>query len=250
MLLTLTGPILTAWVGILLWRRRLYQEFPFFFTYVAVSVVVPVIRLAVSGDYRTFFWVFWVTEAIYALAALLALHEVFREVFFAFYELWWWFRLVFPGTAALIALVSIRSAVRNPALHGPHPMEIIVALAKGVNYLEAVLFGVFFLLVLLLGVRWRSYPFGIVEGFGMSALGGLVAFGLRSEFGKKYDALAKYAPPVAYIVGVLVWLDTFRRAPDPEVVHAWREQMTPQQLLAEARSYIKVLKKFFGHNDS
>ena len=97
-----------------------------------------------------------------------------------------------------------------------------------------------------LGIRWRSYSFGIVTGFGFPALAGLLAFTLRSEFGTKYNTLVKYAPPVAYVVGVLVWLDTFLRQPDPEVVHAWRDKITPEQLLAEAREYIRILKRFFG----
>ena len=240
--------VLTTWVGAFLWRRRLYREFPFFCAYVALTVVVSLIRFSVSGDYNTYFYVFWVTEAIYAVAAILALHEAFRKVFFAFYELWWWFRLVFPAVTAFMAFIAIRNAIEHPALQGARFLEVILALARGVNYLEAVLFGVFFGLVLLLGVPWRSYPFGIVEGFGMYALGAMIAFGLRSEIGKKYDVVAKYLPPVAYIVGALIWLDTFRQPPDPEPV--WRDKVTPQQMLEELRSYLRVLKKFFGHNGS
>jgi hypothetical protein len=30
------------------------------------------------------------------------------------------------------------------------------------------------------------------------------------------------------------------------VVHAWRDKITPEQLLAEAREYIGILKRFFG----
>jgi hypothetical protein len=227
-------------------RRKLHREFPFFFAYLILSVIVPLIRLSVSGDYMTFFKVVWATEAIYAVLALLALYEVFHEVFLPFYMLWWWFRLVFPGAAVLIAFISIRNAILHPALQAPRVLQVVFGSAKAVNYLEAVLFGLFFALVLLLGVRWKSYPFGIVEGFGISALGALMAYGLRSEFGTKYDTFAKYAPPVAYVVGVLVWLDTFLRQPDPEVVHAWRDRVTPEQLLAEARGYIRVLKRFFG----
>jgi hypothetical protein len=244
--ITLIGPILTTWVAALVIRRKLHREFPFFFAYLILSVIVPLVRLSVRGDYVTFFTVFWLTEALYALMALLALYEVFHEVFLPFYLLWWWFRLLFPGAAVFIGFLSVRNAIHNPALWNPRPMEIVFALALGVNYLEAALFGLFFVLVLLLGVRWRSYPIGIVEGFGLSALGGLLAYGLRSEFGTKYNTLVKYAPPVAYVVGVVVWLDTFLRQPDPEVVHAWRDKITPEQLLAEAREYISILKRFFG----
>lgn len=244
--LTLIGPVLTGLVAVLVVRRKLQREFPFFFAYVMLSVIVPLVRLSVSDNYVTFFTVFWTTEALYALMAVLALYQVFHEVFLPFYSLWWWFRLLFPGAFLLIAFLSIRNAIHNPALRNPRPMEIVFALATSVNYLEAVLFGLFFALVLLLGVRWRSYPFGIVEGFGLSALGSLIAYSLRSEFGTKYNTLVKYAPAVAYLVGVLVWLDTFLRQPDPEVVYAWRDQVTPEQLLAEAREYIRILKRFLG----
>jgi hypothetical protein len=244
--LTLIGPVLTAWVAALLVRRKLHREFPFFFSYLILCVIVPLLRLSVSGDYATFFKVFWATEALYASAALLALYEVFHEVFLAFYLLWWWFRLLFPGAAVFIAFLSIRNALHNPALRNPRPMEIVFALATGVNYLEAALFGLFFTLVLLLGIRWKSYPFGIVAGFGLSALGSLIVYGLRSEFGTKYNTLAKYAPPVAYVVGVLVWLLTFLGQPDPEVVHAWRGQVTPEQFLAQARAFVRITKRYFG----
>ncbi len=244
--MTLIGPVLTAWVATLVVRRKLHREFPFFFAYLALSVLVPLVRLSVSGDYLTFFKVVWATEALYAVFALLALYEVFHEVFLPFYMLWRWFRLVFPAAVALIAFISIRSAIIHPALQAPRVLQVVFGSAKAVNYLEAVLFGLFFALVLLLGVRWRSYPFGIVEGFGLSALGALIAYGLRSEFGTKYDMFAKYAPPVAYGIGVLVWLDTFLRQPDPEVVDTWRDKITPEQLLAEARGYIGILKRFFG----
>src|SRR5215510_10868996 len=84
----------TAWVAALLVRRKLHREFPFFFVYLVVAVLVPLLRLAISGDYPTFFKVFWTTEALYAVLALLALYEAFREVFLAFYTLWWWFALL------------------------------------------------------------------------------------------------------------------------------------------------------------
>ena len=244
--ITLIGPALTAWVAALVVRRKLQRDFPFFFAYLILSIIVPLLRLSVSGNYVTFFIVFWATEALYALAALFALHEVFHEVFLAFYMLWWWFRLLFPGAAVFIAFLSIRNALHNPALQNPRPMEIVFALATGVNYLEAALFGLFFTLVLLLGIRWKSYPFGIVAGFGLYALGGMLAYGLRSEFGTKYTNIVKYALPVAYVVGLLAWLLTFLGRPDPEVVHAWRGQVTPEQFLAQARAFVRITKGYFG----
>lgn len=227
-------------------RRKLFYEFPFFFTYICFAILAAIARLSVSGDYPMYFKVFWATAALYDILALFALHEAFREVFLPFYAVWWWFRLLFPGTVGFAALIQIRRAILNPPIQATPLIAAILSFGRVINWVEAALFGLFFVLVLLLGVRWRSYPFGIVEGFGLSALGSLIAYGLRSEFGTKYGSFAKYAPPVAYIVGVLVWLDTFLRQPDPEVAHAWRDRITPEQLLAEAREYIRLLKRFLG----
>jgi hypothetical protein len=248
--LTLIGLILTAWVATLIFRRKVHLEFPFFFVYLITSVVVSLLRLAVSWHYPTFFRVFWATEALYAVLALLTLHEVFHEVFQPFYMLWRWFRLIFPGMAALISLISIRNVLQHPPFQGsPRYLDVIFGFAYGVNQMEALLFGLFFALVLLLGVPWRSYPFGIVEGFGITALGALIAYRLRFEFGTKYNSVAKYGPAVAYVAGILVWLDTFLRSSNPEMVHAWREQITPQQLLSQARQYRRVVKGIFGRRD-
>ena len=94
-----TGTLLgLALASILVWRR-LYKDFPFFFAYIISSILIAIVRLSVSGNYLTFFRVVWATEAIYTVLALLALHEVFRWVFLAFFKKWW-FWLFFPGVVA------------------------------------------------------------------------------------------------------------------------------------------------------
>ncbi|HET9365397.1 MAG TPA: hypothetical protein VFP71_10365 [Candidatus Angelobacter sp.] len=241
---------LTAWVAVLVVRRKLHREYPLFFVYLVTSILIPLLRLAVSGDYVMFFKVFWATETLYAVLALLVLYQVFHEVFLPFYELWWWFRLVFPGAVGIVAIIFVRRAILHPPVQATPLISAILSFSRVINWVEAVLFGLFFALAVLLGVRQRSHPFGIVEGFGISALGALVAYGLRSEFGTKFNMFGKYAPPVAYVIGALIWLDTFRRPPDPEVTHEWRERMTPEQLLALAREYIRILKRPFELHDA
>jgi len=244
--LSIAAAVLAILLAVALLRRKLHEEFPFFFVYVAYAILTTVVRLSVSSDYQTYFKVYWATSALYNVLALLALHEAFREVFLAFYMLWWWFWLLFPGVVGLAAFIQIRRAILNPPIEATPLIAAILSFGRVINWVEAVLFGLFFALVLLLGIRWKSYPFGIVEGFGLSSLGAFVAYGLRSEFGTKYAAFAKYAPPVAYLVGALVWLLTFLGQPDPEVVHAWRDQVTPEQFLAQARAFVTITKRYFG----
>jgi hypothetical protein len=247
--LAIAAAVLAILLAAALLRRKLHREFPLFFTYVSFAILATCVRLSVAGDYPTYFKVYWATSALYSVLTLLALYEVFHEVFLPFYMVWWWLRLFFPSAVGIVSIVQVLRAILHPPVEATPLIAAILSLSRVVNWVEVSLFGLFFVLVLLLGVPWRSHPFAIVEGFGIAALGALIAYGLRSEFGTKYNSVAKYAPPVAYVLGGLVWLDTFLRAPDPEVVHAWREQVTPQQLLAHAREYRRVLKGILGRRD-
>ena len=236
-----TGTLLgLALASILVWRR-LYKDFPFFFAYIISSILIAIVRLSVSGNYLTFFRVVWATEALYALLALLALHEVFRWVFLAFFEKRW-FWLFFPSAfAAMSTLVALYHFRALPA-QANQAINLILSFGMAVNWVQAGLFVLFFALVWFHGIRWRDYPFGIVVGFTVIAIGSLGARWARSEFGTKFNFLASYAPAVAYIVAVVLWLITFIRPPEAEP--EWALNMTPEQMLHEVQQYTRIIERF------
>jgi len=243
LILTLIGPILTAWFAVLFVRRKLHRKFPFFFGYLIASVLIPVIRLAVRNDYPTFFKVVWSTEAIYVVLALLALHEVFRKVFAAFYEKRW-FWLFFPLVVVAISVLAIVYRLGSPPAQANAVMSFIISMGMAVNLVQALLFVLFFVLVWFNGIAWREYPFGIVMGFAAIAIVIFTVEWARSEFGTRLNVVSSYAPAVAYILAVIVWLNTFLRPPEPEP--EWRLKITPEQLLDEIRQYSKILGKLRG----
>jgi hypothetical protein len=242
-LLTLVGPIVGACLATILIRRRIYREFPFFFVYISSSILIGLIRVSISGNYRLFFKIYWATEAIYALLAILALHEVFRKVFAAFYKNWW-FWLFFPCVVIAISVLAVIYRFGSPPVQANRVMSAIVSLGMAVNLVQALLFVFFFFLVWLNGIRWREYPFGIVQGFAAIAIGSLGGHWLLSEFGTRFIVLSSYAPSVAYIVAVISWLETFLRPPEPEP--KWTLEITPEQLLEEIRQYTKIIERFLG----
>ncbi|HEX3155013.1 MAG TPA: hypothetical protein VHV32_10325, partial [Candidatus Angelobacter sp.] len=83
---------------------------------------------------------------------------------------------------------------------------------------------------------------GIVFGYGVSAAGSLVAFLLRSEFGTKFDPVIRIAPPIAYIIGVAIWLATFLKAESGQPEIAWSTKLTPEQMITELRRHTKTVK--------
>jgi hypothetical protein len=242
-LLGLIGPVLAIVLATVVIRRNLHREFPFFLLYILSSILITTARLSVGGNYQLFFIVTWATEALYAILALLALHEVFRIVFKAFYERWW-FWLFFPCVVLAISVLAVIYRFGSPPIQANRVMSAIVSLGMAVNLVQALLFVLFFFLVWLNGIRWREYPFGIVQGFAAISIGAFGAAWARSEFGTRLNVVSSYAPSVAYILAVILWLEAFLRPPDPDP--KWTLEMTPQQLLEELRQGAKILERLRG----
>ncbi len=242
-LFTLVAPALLVWLVVVFVKRGLFRQFPFFFAYIISVIGVSALRWSVIGNYPRFFKVFWATEGLYALMIILALNEVFRNIFIEFYEIWWWFRLVFPGSVAILAAVKATDALHHPTAQSPLVVAAILSFGLTVSWVQAALFGLICLLVWLVG-DWEYYPVGIALGFAISALGSWAAYDAISIFGTKFNIVAKYGPPLAYFLAVLIWLFTFVRSPRPDKWEAWSKTITPEQMLAEVREYIKILKGF------
>jgi len=237
-------PTIGVWLAALILKERLHRRFPFFFANVLSLVLIFVVRFSVISHYRTYFFVFWITEAVYAVLALLALFEVFRKVFLGFYLRSAWFRGLFPTTALLALAIVAWAILRNPVAGAGRLISFVVFFGLAVNFMQLCLFGLFGLLSAAFPLRWRFAPLGILLGFGIAALGGAAAFWARSVFGTKLETFAKYAPPVAYILATLVWLATFLR-PEPEP--KWVSATTLRQLLEEVRQDTTTMKKFLDN---
>jgi hypothetical protein len=169
------------------------------------------------------------------------LHEVFHTVFNEFYEIWPWFWLVFPAAVGLFAWLKISDGIHHPPAQAPPIVALVLSAASTVNWIQMALFGLMCALVWLVG-NWEYYPVGIVNGFAVLALGSWAAYASVSGFGTKFNVIGKYGPPLAYFIAVLVWLRTFLRPPRPDKWEAWSKTITPQQISAEVKEYLKILK--------
>lgn len=232
---------LVAGLAVILLSRKLYRRYPFFFVYIICSILMTVARLSGSGNYQTYFEVYWATEALYALLALLALHEAFRAVFIQDFRQWKWFWLVFPGTVLVLSAIFVGNALLHPPIQAPKIIVVILSFGTVVNCVKGGLFLMFLVLAwLLLGESWPTYPYGVVLGFAVSAFGSVAAFWARSIFGTKFNALGKYGPPVAYILGVLVWIASCFLPSEPR--NRWAGFKDPENALATVQHYKKALK--------
>ena len=241
LIIALVGIALQLGLWVLLLVQRSYRQFPIFHAYVGFSVVSAGLSIAVRHHSSLLFYIYWVSEGFYVLLTFFALQETFRSVFRNFYR-FPWVRLSFPVIAIVMVGVAISRVVfLPPAEHNPLTSALI-SLEIAVGFLQFGIFCIFILLVSFFHMRWRLHAFGIVLGFGIAAAGSLVAFLLRSEFGKNLDHMLRIASPLSYIMGVAIWVATFCR-PEPSYSNqGWTLPLPLDLTIAELQQYTKAVK--------
>lgn len=245
LVLALVGTGLEAVLCLLLVVRRTYREFPIFFSYTALAVTVTVALWGARRNTVFYSNIYWVSEALSVVLAFLALNEALRSVFRNFLGMRW-FRWLFPGIGIVMIGVAILRIILLPRPAFSLFTTTVIGLEIAIGFLQFGIFTLFIILVRLFHLRWGQHAAGIVFGYGMSAAGSLVAFLLRSEFGTKFDPVIRIAPPIAYIIGVAIWLATFLKAEPARPEAAWAAKLTPEQMTLEFRRHTKTVKGILG----
>ena len=199
----------------LLWKR-LYVRFPIFLAYLVCAVTVGVGRMVMSrGEPGTYFYFFWATEALYAILGLLAIYEAFNQMFRPLYAIWW-FRGLFVVLGLGPFVVALIEILRKPPVQIDQMGTAILAFEIAVRFVQAGFFALAFIMIRVYHVPAKRYAAGIIDGFGIAALGILAASMFRSEFGTKFNTFFSFAPPVAYVAALLIWLTSLWGAEDGE----------------------------------
>ena len=235
---------LQAWLGFLLWRRKVLDRFPWFFTYTVFSLIAGISKALVHGHKSHYFLVYWASEALYSVLGFLAIYEAFRAVFRSFYVLWW-FKYLLPLVAGVALTIALIKALLFPPLQAPPVLATIFVAELAVRCVQAGVFALFVGLIWFNSMSARSYAFGIAFGFSISSLGILIAVLLRSEFGTQIAPAASLAPAMAYIIAEVIWL-LFFVLPEPRDPFASANStLTPMQVSYMLKQYRNQIKDWF-----
>jgi hypothetical protein len=201
------APLLLLLVGVLV-RRGAYRTFPFFFTYVAFGAAADVTRFLTQGHHSLYFWIYWLTDAGYALLGALAMYELLRKVLRGFSHIWWT-HLIFPAVVTVGVGLSIwRMHVVPPQLQGPLRLWIVTG-EIAVRIVQVFIFAGLVTFIGFFGFRWRQYPLGIAAGFGVYSTVALLTTIKFSDFGTRFRFLWDATSVVAYSFAVLIWIGFF-----------------------------------------
>lgn len=175
------------------------------------------------------------------MLGLLAVHEAFQKMLDALRNLIW-FRYMIPLVTCL-ALVAVVAVIQHSDAQLPQLGRVILALDVAVRYLQGGIFAVTLALSRFAHFPRRRHAAGIVDGFGIAAIGMLLASVLRLESGSS-ATFGRFAPAVAYVIAVLIWLSSFRAAPELPSPHpALEPDDVHKKLLAYIEQYRKGYKE-------
>lgn len=180
MFLWYAQPVLQAAVAIVVWRRKLYKQFPVFLGYLLTQIGSFALTYSVYGlNPLWYFWLYWGSMALDAVLSFKIIHEVFLDVFRPYHSLKDLGTPVFKWAGLVMMLVSVvvaasNSMDRDPVAHAVMTLQRSVRLVQVGLILFLILFSRF------LGVSRKQVSFGIALGFGVSATVELMLLALRA----------------------------------------------------------------------
>jgi hypothetical protein len=199
-------PILQSVVAVILWRRKLLKQFPAFFLFLLVQVVnfaviFPVWR---TGNYRLYFGLFWLGEAVNAVLGFKVIHEIFIDVFRPYHTLKDLGTLLFKWAGVVMLLVSVVVAFSNSFDQSPL-VHAVTTLQRSVRIVQLGLILFLLLFSRFLGVSRKQVSFGISLGFGLFAGVDLMMYVLISG-GFVKQAMFNLINMSALSLAIFVWL--------------------------------------------
>ncbi len=213
--LWLSAPTIQLVVLLVMYRRGLQRDYPYFFNYTILSVAnEPVLFVMQKYSYTLYYYSYWVSIALTTLVSLAVLHEIFQNAFRPYEALRDLSVILFRWSALVILLVAGMWAVTSghPAQNGSITNAILLA-ARSVRLMQCGL--VFFLLLFseYLGISRRNLLFGIALGFGLFASVSMLVTSGVSHQGVVHVSVLRWINSAAYNLSALIWLGYTALAP-------------------------------------
>jgi len=198
-------PILQSVVAVVLWRRKLHKQFPVFFLFLLAQVAnfAVIFPLWLTGNYKLYFWPFWLGEAVNAVLGFKVIHEIFLDVFRPYHTLKDLGTLLFKWAGVVMLLVSVVVAFSN-SFDRNLLWHILTTLQRSIRIVQLGLILFLLLFSRFLGVSRKQVSFGISLGFGFLAGVDLLMLALNSGGFVAQDSL-NVIYMAAWNLAIVVW---------------------------------------------
>src|SRR5579871_497111 len=190
--------------------RGMHRTYTAFFSYLSFSILASIARVLVRSNYVAGYYVYWATEAVYALLSFIVIYEAFWHSFKDFFRLRD-FRSLLAVSIVVAAILIFVAHLNYAHFNGPPLVSEILSVALAVRLFQVGAFAIFLGFVVFLQTRRRRYETGIVAGYGLYAMVQLVTF-ILLPLDHGHRSFASIAPAIAYDCATVIWLWAFAHA--------------------------------------
>lgn len=236
------------WLLLIVWRREISKQLPWFSLYIAAEFAATCVGLTLwLVDRQLYVNVFWGMESVKIFLVVAAVRESFLRTFVGFSSMRW-FPWAVRGVIASVILYSTWKAIYAPPVQNNRVVSLIIAgeftFRWGVGGIGILSLVLVWLLELPRGTRETA----ALDGFTVASGGFLATVVSRSLFGTKYALIAQFFPDIGYLFAAFIWIKFMRR---PETEFGFRELgMSPEMMALEMRRYREIGERLLGKNKS
>jgi len=204
------GTALEAIAVTVMMRRRLIQEFPVFFSYLAFHVIYAFlgffVRAHYGGDSPSNRQFYWSGQAIGTGMRFAVIYEVFVRMLRPYSALQRGAIILLKWATLILLFIAVIAAALSHGTVDPRwALKGAVSLDQSVNVVQCGLLVFLFLYSSYFGLTWRHYVFGIALGFGLIASMELLSAALQAQIGESADLLFDFGPRIRFVIAVFIW---------------------------------------------
>jgi len=242
--LWITPHALLGVLAVVLCKRRLYREFPVFFTYVFYEIAEFILLFAlyfIPGAGKQYAYAYCGTLLLSIALRFGVIDEVSKDLFRESQFLKVAARRSLQCVTGLLLVMGVLLAVYAPGGNSAKWYAGVFVINRGAAMVQCGLLLALLLFSGFLGLSWRRSAFGIALGLGILTSVDLAFSALRAEFASEVGAeFLDLLITGTYLVCVLIWIG-YSLAPElefasptdvpPDEVETWNREL--QQLLKQ-----------------
>lgn len=217
--LSALGLIFDVGCAFFLWRRKLYKEYRFFFSYlvfrIIADVTLDVMFFANLGNYVTYYYAYWVQSALADIFAFAVLNELFCAAFKPFAGLRDMAQVVFRWAAFALLLIGVVVFCSSALPTARRVGMLVVNLERSISVMQVAMLLFMYMGSSYLGLSKRSHIFGLSLGFGISALANLAYLFVMPLLTHRPTIIMQQLPAIVSVLATFLWA-AYLASPEPE----------------------------------
>src|SRR5258706_4664010 len=210
-LLWISPHLVLAAIAVLMYKRRLYRDFPFFWLYTLYEIGEFSLLYALNAipgvTAQLYTYAFLVTLVISIALRFGVIREVSDDLFRERQFLKEAARGSLRWTTALLVLAGIAGAVFVSGEDGVRLIGGLAVINRGVGIIQCGLLVFLMCFSRLLGLSWRGFAFGIALGIGVLSSVDIATYAIRAQVvDEEWARALNLLTTGSYLICSLVWL--------------------------------------------